>query len=362
MMLPALSWGMSLDEEKKYDELEGLAFIKALIMDKKYEEVIRQYPSVAKNKEKLGHFHYYLALAQFNVKKYSDSFETLKIGNRYKVPKKAFYQLWGRTSSKLKKYEDCTTYFEKSEVKYITGLDWVTYGECARKEKKSDKIIQLALNLKITDMDFFLVGQEFLINHGLHTFAKAKREKFFSICQDKMLYLKAWALYEKLKVKDGYVLEAGHRCHPKNLEITGALVKLLFAEGKYHSVAYIFDELSKEDPMFYKHAAEFYKVAGRNSVGEYFNILGDEAVFVLAKSSKFLNEENYAGLLTIPFKPESLKENKDLAYAIAYSQFKYLSLNDSKKTLMAQHKKSTKDDQLLNLIEKCRELDWKCRP
>lgn len=42
------------EEEKKYDELEGLAFLEALIKDKKYQEVIKQYPAISKDQRKMA--------------------------------------------------------------------------------------------------------------------------------------------------------------------------------------------------------------------------------------------------------------------------------------------------------------------
>lgn len=79
-------------------------------------------------------------------------------------------------------------------------------------------------------------------------------------------YLHLWAILEKNKLNDLSVLESAHACHPKALEITSHLVKTLFSEGQYHSIAHIFESLSTEDETYLKHAAEFYKVAGRNTV------------------------------------------------------------------------------------------------
>lgn len=353
---------MSTDEEKKYDELEGLPFITALIQDKKYHEVIKQFPSLKVNKSQLGYLHYYLGDAHYQLKNYSLAYTNLKVASGFPVPKIDFYKLWGRTSRKLKRFSDCSEFFSKAGVIHLQGQDWITYFGCLKQNNESKKLLALALNHKSQDFDFFLVSQKFLTSLGLHSFAKTKRQSFFESCKDKNDYLKTWSILEKLNFKDGDVLEFARRCHPNDLEITGLMVKNLFTEGKYHSIAYIFEQLSVQDPAYFKHAGEFYKVAGRFTISDYYNLLGDEAGLILAKSSKFLNEENHAGLLTIPFKANSLKENKDLAYAVAYSQFKYLTLQASKSTLMAQHKLNSKDNQLMELITKCLDLDWRCRP
>jgi hypothetical protein len=157
-------------------------------------------------------------------------------------------------------------------------------------------------------------------------------------------------------------LENAHACHPKAMEITSALVKAFFQEGKYHSIAYLFEVLSNEDVLYLKHTAEFYKVAGRESVADYFFSLGKKGDWYMAKSANFLKQENYAALLTIPFKPSTLLKNSDLSYAIAYSHFKYLELSASKSILDLSDKKNNQKNQLAVMIEKCRQLDWQCRP
>ncbi|MFP5387183.1 MAG: hypothetical protein ACLGHN_13990 [Bacteriovoracia bacterium] len=349
------AFALTADEEKKYDELEGLPFLRALIQDKKYAEVIKQYPTLSKNKQELGYFHFTLAEAQFFLKNYQEAFKTLEAGSHYKNLPVEFHKLWGRTSYHLNDYRTCSDQFIKSGVESTVGDDWNILGSCLEKTNK-DKLLNLVLNHRTSDFDFFLTSQKHLLKNGLRSFAEEKRRSYMSSCLPVDSYFRLWETIEAEKVLDLGVLEAAHACHPKSIELTSLLIKNLFNQGMYHSIAYIFETLATEDVMYLKHAAEFYKVAGRNTVADYFFTLGDEDGFLLAKSSHFLNKENYAGLLTIPFKQKLLEKNKDLSYALAYSQFKYLLLDSSKKILVAQVKKNTRDQQLEGLIEKVQRI------
>lgn len=355
-------YALTEEEEKKYDELEGLSFLEALIKDKKYQEVIKQYPGITKNKSELGAYHYLLATAHYHLKDFKQAYSVLEKGHGLKKNELEYDKLWARTSFELKNYKQCSFLFSRVSEKEISGTDWETYGTCLDKNGERDKLVGLALNHYSADFDFLLLNQKVLSQYGLHSFANEKRTKYLTTCLKADSYLSLWSVLEAFKVADINVLEMGHACHPEAMEITSLLVKNLFVEGKYHSIAYIFETLSAEDASYLKHAAEFYKVAGRNTVADYFFILGDEDGYLLARSSIFLNQENYAGLMTIPFKPSLLRSNKDLIYAMAYSQFKYLNLDASLSTLTGQTKKSSRDEQLAGLIDQCKNLAWKCRP
>lgn len=354
------AFALSQDEEKKYDELEGLSFIKALIQDKKYEDVLKYYPQLKQASHERQEFHYYAAEANYQLKRFSKAFDLLQSGS--KKPTADYLKLWGRTASHLKKYDDCSELYKKVKPKDIQGEDWKVFFQCLSKNNETSIALNLALTQKLIDLDFQLVSQEVLIKNGLHLAAETKREIFLGKCQESNSYFRMWATLEKVKLRDMRVLETAHACHPAVIEITSLFIKNLFVEGHYHSIAYIFETLSVQDVAYIKHSAEFYKVAGRGTVADYFFTLGDEHDFVLNQSARFLNQENYAGLLTIPFKSQLLSGNKDLAYALAYSQFKYLNLSASLGSLEKIDKRIGRDVQLANLIEQCRSLDWKCRP
>lgn len=352
---------LTLEEEKKYDELEGPAFIKRLVKDKKFEEVVYQFPKLDKKEKELGLFYYYLGESYYFLKKFDKSDEALERAEKYKVSK--FHNsLRGRVSYELKEYKKCALYFGKVDKLNFPSQDWEQYFQCLILAKNEKVAIELALREDIDDDDFFLESQKNLINYKLITIAEDFRHKKLLKCKSPDFYLKLWHKVVDSKIIDLKILESAHLCHPKSLEITATLVKALFNEGRYHSIAFLFESLNMIEKGYIKHTAEFYKVAGRSVVADYFFLQVDEDDYFLSQSSKFLDKENYAGLFTIPYRNELVKSNKDLSYALAYSQFKYLALNDSLKSLQKQKKLNARDEQLAKLIGQCRELDWQCRP
>jgi len=349
------SFALTLEEERKYDELEGLAFIKALIADKKYGEVIAQYPAISKSKNELSELTYFLAESYFELKDYSRAYSTLEKGSKFLRTNK-YSSLWGRTAAKLKNYQMCSEQFRLISLTQMQSLDWPVYFQCLLKSKNESEALKIALNEKIEDPEFFLMSQKTLKKFGLESIARKIRKNYLNKCRKSEFYLSLWDV-----TSDSDVLETGHACLPEAMEITAAFVKVLFSEGKYHTVAYLFEQLSHDDKTYLKHVAEFYKVAGRMVVSDYFFTLGTDDDFIMAKSASYLNNENYAGLLTVPFKSSFTLKNPDLNYALAYSHFKFLSL-DSALAAIQRSKRSQKDNQLEVLVAQCRDLDWRCRP
>jgi hypothetical protein len=351
---------LTLDEERKYDELEGTSFLKALIQDKKYTEVLEQFPHLKLKLGEEGKSWYFRALAEFEMKKYKEARASLIKAEKFKTPSD-FYALWGRTEAKLRDFSSCKKKFRKFGIDLIEGKDWEVYFSCLLSVNPNEALT-LAMDESFKKPDFILESQGLLLSYELLELGKSRRDSYLENCQSVEFYLRLWEILEKKKVTDFSVLERAHFCHSNALEITSHLVKALFSEGQYHSIAHLFESLSAEDGAYLKHTAEFYKVAGRNTVANYFFGLGKEEDYLLHWSSHFLNQENYAGLLSIPFRPDLLVENKDLSYAIAYSHFKYVSLEGAKSILSQLPKKNGRDQQLEALIQECRKLDWRCRP
>jgi tetratricopeptide (TPR) repeat protein len=96
------AFALTLEEERKYDELEGKEFLAALISDKKYQEVINQFETVTKKKPELGQLYFFLGEAHFQLKNYSKAFAALEKGKNYSQTA-TYFSLFARTSSKLKK-------------------------------------------------------------------------------------------------------------------------------------------------------------------------------------------------------------------------------------------------------------------
>ncbi|MGE3609549.1 MAG: tetratricopeptide repeat protein [Bacteriovoracaceae bacterium] len=351
---------MSLEEERKYDELEGLPFIKALMADKKYDEVIKQFPALTKKESDLGELYYYLGESHFFLKEFSKAKKVLQKAQKFHVPEQ-FYALYGNVEFQLKNFKSCSRFFNKMNPSNIKSQDWQIYYECLEKSGEHSHALELSLNYSSSDEDFFLEAQKLFLKYQLHEMAFQKQNEFLKSCRPADFYLKLWSIFENQHSPDIAILEKGHACYPKSSEITAVLIKELFQKGAYHSIAYLFDVMSAEDKLYVKHAAEFYKVAGRYVVADYFFSLSEEKDFIMARSSYYLDHENYAALISIPYKGDLLKSNKDLAYALAYSHFKFLSLEKSLHAISAGANFG-RGDQLIQLVHQCEKLDWRCRP
>lgn len=362
LFLPTLGFGLTQDEVKKYDELEGLAFIKALAVDKKYESVVKESAYVKPADNEKGEFYYYVGLAYYSLKKFSEAKNALVLNEKYPNLHPDYSLLLARTYQALNLFDSCSKQFEKISKLLIKNQDWVIYTQCLSKNKETDKLLNLFLFTDLTDDDFFLQSQDFLLTHGLTTFANDKRNQFLQSCKSIRNYMELNEILVKNKIKDPRVLEVAHSCHPSAIEITSLLIKSLFNEGKFHSIAYLFEELSAVNPEFSKHTAEFYKVAGRLTTSDYFFLNADEKSYVLSRSSFFLGKESFIELLTFPIDSAIRISNNELGYALSFSAFKVGDNVVAKKIILDQKIKSSKDLALLNLIEKCNQLSWRCRP
>ncbi len=361
LLLPLHSFAMSLDDEKKYDELEGLSFIKALSKDQKYQEVVNQFPHLSLDRSEKGEAYFHLGEAYYQLKNFTAAFKSLqkaeKLGTKVNI-----YSLWGRVSYQLKNFSQCRSFYQKVALKDFVDNDWPLYFSCLQKSGHSDEAIELSLSTHSEELNFFISSQKVLLRFELFHEAQERRHVLFNKCRDEDFYLRLWDEIEKLKVPDHNVLETGHACHPRSKDLTLQLIKALFKLERYHSIAHLFEMMSAEDKAYFKHAAEFFKMAGRSTVSDYFFFMGSQQDFFLAKSSHFLNQENYAGLLTIPFRPSNLKNHQDLTYALAYSYFKYSSPNETRRILGQMPQKNGRFKQLDSLAQECQKMDWRCRP
>jgi hypothetical protein len=350
---------MGLEEERKYDELEGLQFIKALHRDKKFDEIISQFTSMTFEDVEKEKANFFLADSYYQLKKFKRAEEILRKGSRKKLSNR-YHSLWGNVYFKLKDYKSCRSQFRMIPESKMLSEDWKILFSCLEKSNHQHESLSLALKDASSDPFFFLEAQKTLVKSELIETARMKRESYLETCRSSDFYLRLWEIIEKTKSKDLSVLEKGHACQTSAVEITSLLVKAFFEKGYYHSVAYLFDVMSAEDKLYVKHAGEFYKVAGRSTVADYFFLMTPEEDYLLSKSSLFLNQENYAALMTVPLRPDYIRKHQDLAYALAYSHFKYLALDSSMHFI--QHKKSSREENLVKMINQCKEMDWKCRP
>lgn len=362
------SFALTLEDEKKYDELEGFVFVKTLFSDKKYYEVIKHGENInsdnlVKNEE-LGDFYYFMANSYFNVKKldlaklYLDKSKVLNKSNPNE-----FYLTYAKLNYEQKNFEECILNLDKVN-KWILKLDdWKLYTKCFEAENKIDDLLAIYLNTSIDDFDYILEAQRVLIKYNLLQIAKDFRSKLSNKCYEVNDYINLLTILEESKIKDVDLIELAHRCHPKSVDVSGHLIKTLYQESLNNSLAYLFLDLSLDDSKFRKHTAEFYKVAKREIESYYYSSIADNETYVMARADKYLNSENVALLYAMPIHSSLLSKNRDLTYAKSYAALKYSKQDEARSILIKNYtKKTAKEDNLLAIIDKCNELDYKCRP
>jgi len=357
------TFALTKDEDKKYDELEGFPFIKALYKDKKYSDVIKFGSRITVDPDKVGDLNFYLADSYYQIKNYQKA-ETLLIENEKKTKSDTnqFFLTFAKVQYELKNYTQCIANLNRVNKWVLNAEDWSLFSLCHELNNQADELLDTMININTGDFDFFLESQKILLKNSLHGLASEKRHTFLTTCFKQNDYLALFTLLEKFKIQDQLSLELAHRCHSLSLEITSHLIKHHFKSGNFHSTAYLFSDLSLNDPAFFKHTTEFYKIANRNYVSEYYSTLSDNETYILSKTERYLKDENMALIYSLPLETFTIKENQDLSYAKAYSQLKYLQLTEVKKSIASFKKKTTKEEGFIQLYNKCLSLDWRCRP
>lgn len=363
LLVAFLASALTAEDEKKYDELEGIVFIKALYKDKKYSELVKYSNLKQISNSDKGDFNFYLADSYLNLQKFDLAEKYFNEAIHFKITESSLYYL---SLSKLKfakkQFGECVVVYENVNKWIMNYEDWKRYSTCLENNQDIDKLVSTYLNYNISDFDYVLEAQRILLKYGLREIAKDKREEYFSNCKSIDDFLAMFNLMEDAKVKDHQLKELAHRCHPKSLEISSHLIKEIFQKDYNHSIANLFFELSIDDIAFRKHASEFYKASRRSEVAYYFATISDESTYVLSRAERSLNQENMALLFSLKVPNNLLSTNKDLSYAKAFAALKYLQLDTVDAILKNIPKKNTKEEQLAALVSKCKEFDYKCRP
>lgn len=357
-------FALSLDDEKKYDELEGFSFVKALYLDKKYKEVIKYADNLKINSNDLGDYFYYIADAYLNMQQYSLSQNYMeKAANLNKSNSNDYYLSYAKLNFELKNYKGCTDKIEKVNKWVLKLSDWKLYTKCLESDNRIDDLLSLYLNTSIDDFDYILESQRVLIKYKLIETARLNRLKLMSRCYFVNDYINLISILDDNNIKDNEIVELAHRCHPKSIDVSGHLIKRLFTNNLNNSIAYLFYDLSLDDVKFRKHAAEFFKVASRFIESYYFSSIADSETYVMSRAENYLNSESIAKLYSMPIESSLLKKNRDLSYAKSFAALKYSRNNEAYDFLIKYiDKRSTKEDLLLTMIKKCQEMDYKCRP
>lgn len=353
---------MSQDDRKKYDELEGLPYIQALYNDKRFENLLVESSKLSPSKGLEKDFYYLVASSYYLVRKYQDSINVLLKNSVFLKGHSDYSLLLSRNYFSLSQFKLCSDEINKVSLELIHGDDWKIFRTCNERSNNYSQLLSVFLKNKIQDQDFFIQGQIVLLENSLHYLGMEYRQIFLERCLSVEAFLELNSVLEKFKIKDKILLERAHQCHPNASEVTSLLVKQLFTEGKFHSIAYLFEVMNAENPEFTAHVAEFFKVAGRVQVAEYYFLQADEPSYMLARASSFLAQEKFSELVTFPFDKLTISKNKDLSYALGFSAFKNGNNILATKYLTDKKSTNTKELALLDLIQKCKGLSWKCRP
>ncbi len=357
------SYALTKDEDKKYDELEGFNFIRAIFNDKRYSDVIKYGRQVKVEINQTGDLNYFLAHSYYQTKNYDKALSILQSSELLnKTDTNQFFLTYAKVQYELKNFPKCIENFSRVNMWVLNADDWSLLSTCYETNHQPEKLIEIMINTNTGDFDLFLESQRILLKYGLHQIATDKRQAFLSKCSSENDFLSLLTLLEKNKIKDDYVLEFAHRCYNNSLELSSHLIKSHYQAGKFHSIAYSFSTLALNDPSFYKHTAEFYKISNRTETSDYFSSMSDEESSILFKASRYLQDENLALMFSLPLKTDALKNNSELLYAKAFSQLKYHQLNEVEKTVKTFKNKSSKEEGFTQLVSKCKELDWRCRP
>ncbi len=357
------AFAISQEDLKKYDELEGLAYIETLYSDKKYDLVISEYNKVTLTKNDLDRASFILASSYYIKNDYNKSMNTLnKISQLYVSNfKNDVHLLAAKNYLAFKDYFQCSQKLNNVELTFLKKDDWKLFTKCYLESDKKF-LLNKFLSLDFNDEEYQLQAQWVLIKHGLQVFAKEKRTNFLEKCRSEVFYLDLIKILSDSKIEDPNTLEMAHACLPQSTEVTGHLVKILFKKEQFHSVAYLFENMASINLDFNKHTAEFYKVAGRKSTAQYFYSGTTNQQFSLSQLENFVNSEKFSGVLTYPLADIDLTKSKDLNYALQYALFKFGLNNEALKSLNLEKNKSDKQKNLIALAQKCFELGWKCRP
>ena len=358
------SFSLTVEEEKKYDEFEGAEYLAALYKDKKYNEILKYYPKLNKSEQKEVSALEAYGISLYEFGEYSRAVDILqKIENQTKLDSSYFYLTLTKASSNQQKFTECFNFFKEINPYRLTKEDWSLGVSCLEKSNIAlNEKIDFYLTVRGAIVDYLPSVMDALYKHQLHLEVEDLLSTFKKECRPITDIVIVSEVIEKNKQSPLDFLEYARLCYPSSLEIVSIIVRKYHDLGLYHSIARLFENLSIEDTSFYRHTAEFYRLSGRDVLGEYFLNFTTDDNYVLAKASKYINEESYAKLLNFPVPLNELNKNAELSYALAFAQFKFNTADTALMTLAKVIKPNDRVEMLKALSKKCLELSWRCKP
>jgi hypothetical protein len=338
------------DEEKKYDETEGIKFLEQLVQDQKYQDAIELFKTYKPSKKNQTKYNLLTAKSFYHLKRFSEAKQTLE--NTTTDFNQEYYLLRGLVSYELKNYEGCTTLLKRSQP---MGVE--TYLKCLKLTKRESEIYNTINTLQATNENEHILKIKYLLDLKLFEEAKINIIHFSKNCPSlsSLLEVLEQSNIYKLKISEQY--ERIHYCYPDQAEATAPFIKELFYNEQKISLQLQFQKLANLDAIYYQHSSEFLKHSGYIEASYFQHILNpDFKSYQQFKIQKSLEDEQL--IKTSTFRPET-QEN---LYALAYAHFLTNNAEQSINVLNLKKIRNDQENRLLELSKQCLKADWRCRP
>lgn len=346
-----LCWSnLTPDEEKKYDEVDGLKFLEVLLKDQKYNEAIDQFKKYSPQKKDATTFHLLIGQAYFSLSRYNEAKNELeKITQDFSHE---YFLLRGKIAYELKTNQDCIDALKKVMPE---GIEY--YLECLSRTQHNDEIYKTLSLLDNKNDAHQVLKVKYLIDLRLINEAQIAVSEQINQCPTTSYFFKVQELLEKKNIKLSNFWETAHYCHPESLEINSEHIKSLFVNDQKISLQNQFQTMAFIDPQYFQHSNEFFKHAGINEANYLHHLLNpDDKSYYEFKLQNYIEKENYVMATTLASKISSND------YALAYSYFMTNNFNNADKILKTKVKRNSEETKLLTILQDCQKLNWRCRP
>jgi hypothetical protein len=338
------------DEEKKYDETDGIKFLEQLVQDQKYQEAIDLFKRYHPNEKNRNNYNLLIAKSYYHLKMFVAAKKVLQQSTSNFDQEYNFTR--GLIAFELKEYEECVAILNRSLPK---GLD--TYLKCLESTNKYQEIYQAILTIPSGPEIDQLLYIKYLLKLNLFEEAKISVNKMMVNCPSLNLFLEIVEQVEKNKIIINSLYEKIHYCYPDQQESLAPFIKKLFSNNQSYSLQLQFQNLAALDYSYYQHSSEFLKNAGATESTYFQHLLNpDKKSYLQFKFQKSLEEEQLLKTKTIS------TENQENAYALAYANFLTNDAEKSLEILSGKKNKTAQESRLLELSQSCIQIGWRCRP
>jgi tetratricopeptide (TPR) repeat protein len=314
-----------LVKDPLYDDLEGVALIRALLKDGKLE-LAKEEIQLLESKDVV---QYRLLIGQWFFQKgeWKESLKNLSLIQDRTLQPEA--QLWmARNYFQMKNFEKCIqNYQHLVGVAFATENDFVSKSHCELKQKKYQEAWKTLWKAR-ENYKSFSVEREFIalqVEMGLVHEALEHSLRWLT-AQDNIAvhYLNLAEIFQaKSHRKQAQtVLELGRVRHPLNLDLNLALSQLYFQEGLLLAAEEGFSRAALTDGKYYYHSAELNRQAGHFERSLYFNsLVVEEKERLKQKIATYVDANKYSLIASLDsvIQRSELQKDDEIRYALAYS-------------------------------------------